>query len=73
MRVNNYLSVCLFQLKVDLDCDSKKEFLIEIDGGINLQNVKTVTDAGVELVVAGSSVFGAVDIPARVKEFLEIL
>ena len=48
-------------------------FEIEIDGGINLQNVKTVTDAGVELVVAGSSVFGAEDIPARVKEFLEIL
>lgn len=31
MRVNNYLSVCMFQLKVDLDCDSKKEFLIESD------------------------------------------
>ncbi|MBN7772053.1 ribulose-phosphate 3-epimerase [Clostridium aminobutyricum] len=45
---------------------------IEIDGGINLENVKTVTDAGVELVVAGSSVFGAEDIDARVKEFLKI-
>ena len=49
------------------------DFTIEIDGGINLNNVKTVTDAGVELVVAGSSVFGAEDIPARVAEFLEIL
>ena len=49
------------------------DFEIEIDGGINLDNVKKVTDAGVELVVAGSSVFGAEDIPARVKEFLEIL
>lgn len=45
---------------------------IEIDGGINLENVKSVTDAGVELVVAGSSVFGAEDIDARVKEFLTI-
>lgn len=49
------------------------DFVIEIDGGINLNNVKSVTDAGVELVVAGSSVFGTEDIPARVKEFLEIL
>lgn len=49
------------------------DFVIEIDGGINLNNVKAVTDAGVELVVAGSSVFGAEDIPARVAEFLEIL
>lgn len=46
--------------------------MIEIDGGITLDNVKTVTNAGVELVVAGSSVFGAPDIGSRVKAFLEI-
>ncbi|WP_312653671.1 ribulose-phosphate 3-epimerase [Aminipila sp.] len=45
---------------------------IEIDGGIGLDNVKEVIDAGVELVVAGSAVFGAPDIDARVKEFLTI-
>lgn len=47
-------------------------FVIEIDGGINLQNVKKVTDAGVQLVVAGSSVFGAENIGRRVNEFLEL-
>lgn len=46
---------------------------ISIDGGINLENVKAVTNAGVELVVAGSSVFGAPDIDKRVKEFLELM
>ncbi|MDD4565702.1 MAG: ribulose-phosphate 3-epimerase [Eubacteriales bacterium] len=46
---------------------------IEIDGGINLDNIKTVTDAGVEIVVAGSSVFGAPDIKKRVKELLELI
>ncbi|QIB69952.1 ribulose-phosphate 3-epimerase [Aminipila butyrica] len=45
---------------------------IEIDGGIGLDNVKEVIDAGVELVVAGSAVFGAPDVEARVKEFLDI-
>ena len=45
---------------------------IEIDGGINLANVKTVIDAGVEIIVAGSSVFKAEDVPARVQEFLDI-
>ena len=45
------------------------DFKIEIDGGINLDNVKSVTDAGVEIVVAGSSVFGAEDVEARVGEF----
>jgi len=29
MRVNNYLSVCMFQLDVQLDCNSKEEYLIE--------------------------------------------
>lgn len=48
------------------------EFVIEVDGGINLQNAREVTDAGVELVVAGSSVFGAEDIGGRVGEFLEL-
>lgn len=31
MRVNNYLSVCMFQLKVELDCNSSEEFLIETE------------------------------------------
>lgn len=48
------------------------DFTIEIDGGINLENVKAVTDAGVELVVAGSSVFKAPDVEKRVREFLEV-
>jgi len=46
---------------------------IAIDGGIGLDNVKAVTDAGVQLVVAGSSVFDAPDIETRVKEFLKLI
>lgn len=47
-------------------------FTIEIDGGVSLSNVKTITDAGVELVVAGSAVFGADNIEERVKEFKKL-
>lgn len=46
---------------------------ISIDGGISADNMKAVTDAGVELVVAGSAVFGAPDIEKRVKELLELM
>lgn len=49
------------------------DLVIEIDGGIIPENIKTVTDAGVELVVAGSAVFGAPDIEKRVKELLETI
>lgn len=47
-------------------------FTIEIDGGVSLSNVKTITEAGVDLVVAGSAVFGADNIQERVKEFKEL-
>lgn len=29
MQMNNYLSVCMFQLNIDLDCNSQYEYLIE--------------------------------------------
>lgn len=37
------------------------EIDIEMDGGISAKNVKEVTDAGVNVVVAGSAVFNAPD------------
>ncbi len=43
---------------------------IEVDGGINLQNVREVTAAGANVIVAGSAVFGG-DVEANVKGFLE--
>lgn len=48
------------------------DFKIEVDGGINPDNVRAVTDAGVDIVVAGSSVFGAKDVRHRVGEFKEM-
>lgn len=46
---------------------------IEVDGGINVQNVADVLGAGADMIVAGSSVFKAENIPARVGEFLKLL
>ena len=37
------------------------EVVIEIDGGISLATIDEARDAGVDLFVAGSSVFGAAD------------
>jgi ribulose-phosphate 3-epimerase len=41
---------------------------IEIDGGINKENVHTVVEAGVEWIVAGSSVFHTVNPAAAFQE-----
>lgn len=47
------------------------KYEIEIDGGVDLGNVRDIVDAGVDMVVAGSAVFGAENIDTRVKEFLD--
>lgn len=48
------------------------EIDIEVDGGIKLNNVKTVLDAGANIIVAGSAVFGG-DIEKNVTDFMNIL
>jgi len=42
--------------------------LIEIDGGVNIYNAKALTDAGADVLVAGSFVFKADDPVATIKE-----
>lgn len=49
------------------------ELLIQLDGGANLQNARQLAEAGVDIIVAGAAVFGAEDVEARVREFMEIL
>ena len=41
--------------------------LIEIDGGVNMENAKTIREAGVDLIVAGSAVYGAADPAAAIS------
>lgn len=45
---------------------------IEMDGGITLENVRAVVNSGVNVVVAGSSVFGTEDIGCAVSAFYRI-
>ena len=49
-----------------LDCD------LEFDGGVKVDNVDRVLDAGVNVIVAGSAVFGG-DTYAHAKAFMEKL
>lgn len=59
------------ELKVLLDREKIKAD-IEVDGGINLSNVSAAMDAGANVIVAGSAVFGG-DIRENVTKFLEIM
>ena len=43
---------------------------IQVDGGITVDNAKVVMDAGANVIVAGSAVFGG-SITDNVKKYLE--
>lgn len=49
------------------------KFDIEIDGGIGLDNVNRPLDAGANIIVAGSAVFGSSDVKDTILKFNEIL
>ena len=64
------LKVCeLDEIRRNEDLD----FVIEVDGGVNLDNAAMLVESGADILVAGSAVFGAEDIPKRCKEFNEII
>lgn len=61
--------------KIEQLCRMREEleagFLIEVDGGVGPDNIEELVQAGADVLVAGSSVFGADDISRQVKELQE--
>lgn len=47
-----------------------EDFLIEVDGGVKKENIKSVVDLGANVIVAGSAVFND-DVEGSVKGLLE--
>jgi ribulose-phosphate 3-epimerase len=52
--------------KVETLKAKKPELLVEVDGGIQLQTIRTAAQAGVDVCVAGTSVFKAEDAKAAI-------
>lgn len=48
------------------------KYMIEIDGGVNIDNAKKILDAGVDILVAGSAVFNG-NIIDNINKFKEVL
>ena len=48
-----------------------KDALIEVDGGVKVENVADVASSGANVIVAGSAVFGAADRGAVIKALRE--
>lgn len=59
--------------KLRAECDRvKPDMDIEIDGGINLENLPRVIEAGANVIVAGSSIYKG-DVAANTKKFMELM
>ena len=54
-----------------LNAKGLNDTLIQVDGGVKPSNVRTVTDAGADVVVMGSAFYGSDDYAATVKETRE--
>jgi len=58
---------------VTLRSEMNANFLIEIDGGVNVETAKTALEAGAEVFVAGSSIFKADNISAATVEIKKVI
>ena len=50
-------------------CD--KEIYLEVDGGINMDTIQSVANAGANVFVAGSAIFGSDNYANTIKQFRE--
>ena len=62
-------SVRIKELKSRLNEMCLDRVLIEVDGGVKLNNMKEVVEAGADVLVAGSAVFGVKDPVQTIKDF----
>ena len=49
------------------------EVLLEVDGGVTLKNIRSISDAGADILVAGSAIFGSGDYPAIIGAMKALL
>ena len=60
------------KLKATLKERNLEHIFIEIDGGVKLDNLKSVIDAGTEVVVSGSGIFNTEDPIATIQQMKQV-
>lgn len=69
-----YMEACTEKIRAArrMADESGRQIDIQVDGGINRENIGTVLEAGANVIALGSAVFEG-DIEANVRYFLEVL
>ena len=57
---------------IDLREKTENNFLIEVDGGVNIENAKKLIEVGADILVAGSSVFKSEEPKKTIKKLKSI-
>lgn len=70
-----FIDYCLDKLKElnNLRQERGLDFLIELDGGVDAQNIAELSEAGCNIFVAGSTIFGNDNITAATVELKNII
>ena len=65
-----FLDVCLPKIKRTREAISAAglEIKLQVDGGVSASTIDRVVDAGADVLVAGSAVYGAEDAAAAISE-----
>jgi len=50
-----------------------REIMLEVDGGVNVENIASIARAGADTFVAGSAIFGSKDYRATIQQMREAL
>ena len=60
------------EVRKKIDATSRK-IRLEVDGGINLKNIRDIYDAGADTFVMGSALFSSKDYQKTIQEALDSL
>lgn len=67
-----FIPYTLEKLKQVREMTKGRDILIEVDGGVTLNNVESIIDAGANLLVAGSSVYDGKDATSSAAAFMKV-
>lgn len=67
-----FIPYTLEKLKQVREMTKGRDILIEVDGGVTLNNVESIIDAGANLLVAGSSVYDGKNAEGNAAAFMKV-
>lgn len=69
----SFIPAIMEKIKKARNMIGDRDIMLQVDGGIKLNNVKDVLSAGANSIVVGSAIFDGENVYENAREFLEIL